>query len=45
MCPEVLGEGFFCFPRKDWEGVCKAIPEALGIKYRSEFNHGLTNRG
>ena len=23
MCLEVLSEGFFCFPVRDWEGVCR----------------------
>ena len=25
MCLEVLGEGFFCFPVRDSEGVCKKL--------------------
>ena len=25
MCPEVLEEGFSCFPRRDWEGVCSKL--------------------
>ena len=52
MCLEVLGEGvFLCFSGRDWEGICrkllssKAVPEVLGMKYRSEFKHGFTNCG
>ena len=46
----VLGEGFFCFPVRNWEGVwegvfSKAVPEVLDMKYRSKFKHGFTNRG
>ena len=25
MCVEVLGEGFFCFPGRYWEGVCRKL--------------------
>ena len=25
MCPEVLEEGFSCFPGRDWEGVCRKL--------------------
>ena len=33
ICLEVLGEGFFCFPERDWD-----------IKCRSEFKHVFLNR-
>ena len=25
LCLEVLGEGFFCFPERDWEGVYRKL--------------------
>ena len=25
MCLEVLRKGFFCFPVRDWEGVCRNV--------------------
>ena len=25
MCLEVLGEGFFCFPGRDREGICRKL--------------------
>ena len=25
ICLEVLREGFFCFPMRDWEGVCRKL--------------------
>ena len=45
------GGVFLCFSGRDWEGICrkllssKAVPEVLGMKYRSEFKHGFTNCG
>ena len=52
MCLEVLGEELFCFPVRDWEGVCwklfslvKLYQRLWDMKYRSEFKHGFTHRG
>ena len=56
MWLEALEEGFFLFFGRDWEGVSwglvrgsiissKAVPEDLNVNFRSNFNHGFTNRG
>ena len=34
MCPEVLGESFFCFPGRDWEGVCRKLLSQVKLYQR-----------
>ena len=50
MCLETLGEGFSCFPGRDWEVFSKklivsskAASEVLNMKFRSKVNHGFTS--
>ena len=49
MCLEVLREEF-CFPVRDWEGVCRKLLSLIKLyhrfwiqKYKSEFKHGFPN--
>ena len=34
MCLEVLREGFFCFPVRDWEGVCRKLLSLIFIYFQ-----------
>ena len=34
MCLEVLREGFFCFPRRDWEGICRKLLSLVKLYQR-----------
>ena len=34
MCIEVLGEEFFCFPVRDWEGVCRKLLSLVKLYQR-----------
>ena len=31
MCLEVLGEEFFCFTGKDWEGACRKLLSLVNL--------------
>ena len=33
MCLEVLREGFFCFPVRDWEGVCRKLLSLVFLNF------------
>ena len=34
MCLEVLREGFFCFPVRDWEGVCRKLLSLVFLNFQ-----------
>ena len=34
ICLEVLGEGFFCFPERDWEGACRKLLSLVKLYHR-----------
>ena len=34
MCLEVLREGFFCFPVRDWEGVCRKLLPLVFLNFQ-----------
>ena len=34
MCLEVLREGFFSFPVRDWEGVCRKLLSLVKLYQR-----------
>ena len=40
MCPELLKEGFFCFPVRDWEGVCRKL---LSLVFLFKFSTSSQN--
>ena len=52
MCLEVLWEGFFCFPGREWEGVCRKLLSLVKLYQRfwiwnidQNLNNGFTNCG
>ena len=34
MCLEVLREGFFCFPVRDWKGVCRKLMSLVFLNFQ-----------
>ena len=34
MCLEALRKGFFCFPVKDWEGVCRKLLSLVFLNFQ-----------
>ena len=39
MCLEVPGEGFFCFPGRDWEEVCRKLLSLIKLNKRFEIRN------